>query len=82
MELLTLAIVGAIVSGIVGFIKLKYGANGWKAVLSLVVISLVGGVAYWFLKGSNLLQSSAEILIAANGLYTILFKQIKEQINN
>ena len=82
MELLTLAIVGAVVSAIAGFVKSKYGASGWRAVLSLVVISLVGGIGYWFLKGSNLLQASAEVLVAANLLYTLLFKQIKNQINN
>lgn len=80
MELLTLAIVGAVVSAIVGYIKAKFGAKGWKSVLSLVVVSLVGGLGYVFLKDTELLVSSAEILISANLLYSLLFKQIKAQL--
>ena len=78
MELLTLAIVGAVVSAIVGFVKSKYGTTGWKSVIVLVVISLVAGSGYWFLQDSGLLESSAQVLISANLIYTILWKQLGE----
>ena len=53
MDLLTLGIVGAVVSGIVGYIKARFGTKGWKSVLSLVVVSLVGGFGFWLLQGSE-----------------------------
>jgi|TARA_R100000750_G_scaffold44043_1_gene29421 hypothetical protein len=77
MGLLTLAIVGAAASGIVGFVKTKTGVKGYLAVLALVIVSLVGGLAFWLIKDANLLDKSIEILIAANLIYTLLYKQLK-----
>jgi len=74
MEILTLAIVGAIASSIVGFIKTKHGIRGYKSVTALVVVSMIGGLGYYFVERAGFLEASATVLIVANTIYTLLYK--------
>ena len=76
MDLFSLAIVGAVVSAVVGYIKNTFGTSGWKSVGVLVVISLIGGFAYWYFKDTPFIDSAVSVLISANVIYTILFKQL------
>jgi len=78
MDILTLTIVGAMASAIVSFIKTKYSTSGWQSVLSLVVVSLVGGFGFWLIGNFGFLEISKDILISANLIYTLFLKQISK----
>lgn len=76
MELLTLGIVSAVVTAVVGGIKKHAGTSGWQSVASLVVVSLVAGLGYWLIKETNLWRSALEVLVVSNAIYGVIVKQL------
>lgn len=71
MEIVSLALVGAAVSVLVQFIKRQTYV---PPVLAVIVLSLVGGSAYFFLRDSNALKDVVQVVLYANTVYLFLIK--------
>lgn len=76
LNLLSLVIVGAIISGIVQVLKKSVGSSGWKSVSIVTLISFVVGAGYWFLKDYGFWDTFLQILVYANAVYALLIKQL------
>lgn len=77
MEILSLTVVGAIVSVIVQFLKNKYGTNTQGTLTAVIAISIVAGVAYYFVKQTEFLPVIIQILAFAGAIYTYILKRFE-----
>ena len=73
MEVLSFAIVGAVVSTVVQLIK-SSTSNQVQSELVVIALSLIAGVVFFFIKDSSLLTDFLAILGAANSVYLFLIK--------
>lgn len=78
MDLTSFVIIGAIVSLIVEIIKTYAGTDYTKTLISVVVISIVAGTAYSFMKDTSYWQSIVSILGFAGAVYTFLIKRFEK----
>ena len=78
MEILSLAIVGAIVSLIIQAIKKVAGTSGFKTVALAVGVSLVAAAIYYFAATTSYWPIFIKILAAAETIYAILIKQLEK----
>ncbi len=67
--LLEIAIVGVIASLIMQGIKKWAKTSGWKSKVATVLVSIVLGGAYYFLKGTNVWESMLGVLASASTVY-------------
>jgi len=77
MDILSFTVVGAIVSVIVQFLKNKYGTNTQGTLTAVIVISIVAGVGYYFIKQSPFLPAVIQILAFAGAIYTYILKRFE-----
>ena len=77
MELLQLAIVGAVVSLIVQGIKNYAGTSTYGTLASVVVISGLAGWGYFLVKDTSFWPSFVQILTFAGAIYTYLIKRFE-----
>ena len=74
-NLLSIAIVGALLSGVIQLIKLKFGTNGiGTKLLTLVLAFVVGGVVY-FLQDSAYWENVLGLLGTVSVVYAFLLKK-------
>ena len=71
---LALILLGAVVSLIIQFVKKYSNANTLALTLAVVVLSVIGGIASWYLKLAGLWDSTLQILTAAGAVYTFIIK--------
>lgn len=69
-----LAIVGAIVSFVLQYIKNKWGANGNATKLAAIVASLIIGCFYWFVRDTAVWVNFVGILTVASTVFALLIK--------
>lgn len=74
-EFLSIAIVGVVLSGIVAYLKSRYGTTGWRTKTLTVVLSIVVGTAYYFLQGTDLLQNVVGVLAASSTVYALIINK-------
>lgn len=77
MEILSLTVVGAIVSVIVQFLKNKYGTNTQETLAAVIVISIIAGTGYFLVKETSLWQPILQILAFAGAIYTYILKRFE-----
>jgi hypothetical protein len=80
-EISQLAIVGAVVSVAVQYLKATFGTSPASLRLAVVGLSLVLGTGYWFLKDTTLLTSFLGILLFANTVYAFVTKPLEDAGN-
>lgn len=78
MELLSLAIVGALVSLIIQAIKKAAGTSGFKTVALAVGVSLAAAGVYYFASTTQYWPVFIKILASAETIYAILIKQLEK----
>jgi hypothetical protein len=78
MEILTLGIVGVIVSGIVQRLKTKYETSKDETLLMVAGVSVLAGLAYYFIERAELIQTTIMILGIANTFYSFVVKRFEE----
>lgn len=69
--------IGAVVSVIVQFLKNKYGTNTQETLTAVIVISIVAGVGYYFIKQTEFLPVVIQILAFAGAIYTYILKRFE-----
>lgn len=77
MDILSFTVVGAIVSVIVQVLKNKYGTNTQGTLTAVIVISIVAGVGYYFIKQTSFLPAVIQILAFAGAIYTYILKRFE-----
>lgn len=70
----TLLFLGVIVSVVVQLIKIKFGTDRLKTLLSVVVLSLLVGAGSWYLKNLGLWESFYQVIITAGAVYAFIIK--------
>ena len=77
MEILSLTIVGAVVSLIVQILKNKLGTNTQGTLIAVTLISIVAGAGYYFIKQTEFLPVVIQILSFAGAIYTYILKRFE-----
>jgi hypothetical protein len=70
-------IIGALISALVQFLKVKFGTTSTVTLVIVSVISILSGTIYFFLKESQLLPSIISILGFAGAIYTYILKRFE-----
>ena len=77
-DVASLGIVATAVSMLVQFLKVKFGTSGYKTNGILLGLSVLVGVAYFFLQSHvNWLEAGASVLVVANAIYSFLIKPLE-----
>lgn len=78
MDLTSFVVIGALVSVVVQIIKNKYGTNSSGTLLSVLIISIISGAAYYYIMNhTSLLQPIIQILAFAGAVYTFIIKRFE-----
>lgn len=75
MGILEIAIVGAILSGAIQFIKTKWGTDGMTTKILTVVMALMVGALIYFFQETAYWQTVIGVLAAASTVYAFLLKK-------
>lgn len=78
-DLGSLVLVSSIVTTITQLIKANFGTEGWKSRGVLVGLSLLGGVAYYFLANTAYWLSILQVLAFANTIYAFIIKPFEQK---
>lgn len=73
MELL----IGAIVSGIVQYIKKITGSNTTATLMVVAIMSLIAGAVYYYLVGTGYWEIFLKILVSAGAIYAFVVKRFE-----
>lgn len=73
---LGLSIVGALVSGLIQYIKIKYKVEGTEAHLILIVLSLIVGGLFSIANEMGWLQTAMQLFVTADIIYRYVIKTI------
>ncbi|HBI50253.1 MAG TPA: hypothetical protein DDY21_00165 [Candidatus Moranbacteria bacterium] len=77
MEILSLTIIGAVVSVIVQFLKNKYGTNTQGTLTAVILLSIFAGIGYYIIEQHELLPIVLQILAFAGAIYTFIIKRFE-----
>ena len=75
-QFLTIGIVGAILSFVIESLKAKYGEDNAKYIA--IALSLVVGIAYWYLANTEAWKAVLGILASATLMYQYVIKPVNE----
>lgn len=78
IDFASLAIVGAIVSVFVQFVKSAAGTSRTWTIVTLILSSLLAGGIYIQFRGTNVWAVALEILTAANTVYGIVISAFEK----
>lgn len=70
---------GVAVSLVIEFISQKFGPKSFITMALVVLFSLLGGVAFYFLKMFGLWEASLQILVSAGAFYAFIIRNISTQ---
>lgn len=73
-DFLGIAIVGAGLSGIIEYIKLKMGIDSWATKILTIILAIVVGGLYVFLAGTPIWTTIIGVLAAATTVYAFILK--------
>jgi hypothetical protein len=74
---LTIVFAGAAVSVLMEFLKNYLRLDRIQSLGAVIVLSLVGGGAFWYLKGAGLWESSLQIVASSALVYAFIVKNIQ-----
>lgn len=77
MDFASFIVIGAIVSIIVQLLKTKFGTNSNATVSIVVLLSILVGSAYFFIKDTSLLEPIVSILGFAGAIYVFIIKRFE-----
>ena len=69
---------GVVVSLIVQAIKKYAGTDTPGTLISVVVLSILGGVGFWYLQHANLWNAFLEIIISCGAVYAFIIKNVED----
>lgn len=75
MSILEIAIVGAILSGIIQFTKAKLGTSSNQTKIVTVVLALVVGAVIYLFQSTEYWETALGILASASTVYAFLLKK-------
>lgn len=78
MDLISMVIVGAVVSLVVQTIKKYAGTSEYETLASVIAVSVIAGIVYVFFKDSVWWQNFLEILVAAGAVYTYIIQRFEK----
>lgn len=78
-DLLQIAIVGALLSGLIQLIKAKLGTSSLQTKLLTALLALAVGAGYWLLRDTNLLKTIAGILAASQIVYGFILNKPSQE---
>lgn len=73
--MVTIGIIGVVASLIMEGIKKYFGTSGFESKVAVVVVSLIGGAVYYFLKDTGMWTSFMGILATASTFYAFFLKK-------
>jgi len=77
IHILMEVILGAAVSLLVQWLKVKFGTTEWKTLVVLLVVSLIAAFIYTYLVAVGYWQTLTSILILAGAFYTFIIERFK-----
>lgn len=78
MEILTLGIVGVIVSGLVQVLKNRWATGRDETLLLVAGISVVAGLGYYLVQRADLLEPIMAILGFSTVIYSFIIKRFEQ----
>jgi len=75
MEILEIAIIGTLASLFMQIVKKQYGPTSLTSKIIIVVVSIILGAGYVFLKGTPMFQTVLGILASASTFYAFFLKK-------
>ena len=75
MEILEIAIIGTLASLFMEIVKKQYGPKSLTAKVIVVLVAILLGVGYVYLKGTPLFQTILGILASASTFYAFFLKK-------
>lgn len=73
---LQIGIVGVALSGVIQYIKTKFGTESLTTMAITVVASLAIGGGYFYLQGTDLLDKALEVLASATLAYNFIINPL------
>ena len=73
-DFLSIAIIGAVLSIVIQFIKNKFGMNANMIKLMTILLAVFVGIVYYFLSQTIWWQTILGVLAAASTVYALLLK--------
>jgi len=77
MEIGSYVVIGAIVSLIVQYLKTNLRTSRDETMIAVLLISIISGSAYYFIKDTSLWQPILQILAFAGAIYTYILKRFE-----
>lgn len=77
MDLMTISIVGTVLSLFIQWMKNKLGTNSIETKFVTILLALAIGSLYFFLKDTSWYQSVLGVLAASSTVYALLLKKEK-----
>lgn len=74
---LTIVFAGAVVSVFMEFLKGYMKLDRMQSLMAVVVLSLIGGFGFWYLKNAGLWESSLQIVASASVVYAFIVKNVQ-----
>lgn len=75
MGILEIAIVGAILAGIIQFLKNKFGTEGWQTKVLTVLLALIVGAGIYFFQNTSYWETVMGVLTAASTVWAFFLKK-------
>ena len=79
MELVSLVIIGAIVSALVQWLKKAFGANTAGVYLIVIILSIVASTVYVVYKDASWWATLVQILSASGGVYNYIIRRFEDE---
>ena len=74
---LTIVFAGAVISVFMEFLKNYMKLDRIQSLGAVVILSLVGGFVFWYLKGAGLWESSLQIVASSALVYAFIVKNVQ-----
>ena len=75
---LALLLAGAAVSVLVQVIKKYFGTDTVGTLAAVVVISVVGGLGFWYLQQVGYWEAFLQIVVSAGAVYGFIIKNVED----
>lgn len=73
-EILSIGVVGAILSGVVAMVKSKFGIEGYQTKILTVLLAVLVGGAYVWIRSTPYFQTILGVLMTSSTVYAFLRK--------
>lgn len=74
-DFLAIGVVGAGVSTAIDIIKMRYGTSPNKTKIVTILLSIIIGAGYYFLRETQIFATIVGVLVSASTFYALVLKQ-------